>query len=83
MLDRVSTYLGLKAKHTQNCRSRYFDIYSVAMILELQIAHFVDEETFKSGVEKGGRFQPLEIPGQLVTIDQETGKEQTVRQESV
>lgn len=47
------------------------------MILELEIANLVDEETLERGVEEGHRLEPLQIPRQLVAIDQESSEEQT------
>lgn len=53
------------------------DLYLV--ILELQIADFVDQEAFEGSMEEGDRLQPPYSQRHLVTVHQQTRKQQAVQ----
>lgn len=77
-VQRRSTHLGLEAKHAQNRRRGHLDVDAVAMVLELQVAHLVHQQTLERGVEERHRLEPLQEPRKFVAVDEQTRKEQTV-----
>ena len=74
---RTPTHLRLESEHAEYRRRRHLDIDSVTMILELEISHFVDEQSLERGVKERDRLEPLQVPRQLVAIDEQPGEEQT------
>jgi len=47
-----------------------------AVVLELQVPDLVDEERLERGVEEGRRLEPLQVPRQLVLVDEEAGEQE-------
>jgi len=46
------------------------------VVLELEVADLVDEQRLERGVEERGRLEPLEVPRELVLVDEQAGKEE-------
>lgn len=59
--------------------TRDFDVYTVAMILEREVADLVYEQGFEGGVKEGRVLEPSRAAWKLFAIDQETSEKQTAR----
>lgn len=70
-------YTRSESKHGQDRRGWHLDIDTIAMVLEGQVSHLVDEEGFKGGVEERGRLEPLEVRWEFVAVDEESSEEET------